>query len=250
MPSARGRRREKKVWPIYSGTSNQKRVSRFLFDCLFIWGLNGFFFFFLGFLAHGLDGSRNCTTSSFRCPDNGNCIPQQWVCDGDPDCDGGADEKDCAALLARTCPPTQHRCGNGACLPADWRCDGDPDCSDMSDEMACGPSSGDDKADRDCGPDEFQCASGHCIKAAYRCDAEIHCPDVSDELDCGSSLPRCVEGDFRCPDGQCIAEAWRYDFLSRSVPPPLPIDIQRRWSQKALHLARSSVCMSCIGWTI
>lgn len=175
-----------------------------------------FIFYFLRdhVLSHSLlDGSRNCTNSSFRCPDNGNCIPQQWVCDGDPDCDGGADEKDCAALLARTCQPSQHRCGNGACLPADWRCDGDPDCSDMSDETACGPGGGpggDDKIDRDCGTEEFQCASGHCIKGAYRCDGEIHCPDVSDELDCGSSLPRCVEGDFRCPDGQCIAEAWRY----------------------------------------
>ena len=78
---------------------------------------------------------RNCTASSFRC-DSGNCIPQQWVCDGDADCDGGSDERDCQALMSRTCQPSQHRCGNGNCLPAEWKCDGDPDCSDMSDEVA------------------------------------------------------------------------------------------------------------------
>lgn len=124
------------------------------------------------------EASRNCTSSSFRCPNNGNCIPQVWVCDGDPDCDGGADERDCSALLTRTCPPSQHRCGNGACLPVEWRCDGDPDCSDMSDEMGCqqtGDGSADTVADRECASDEFQCASGHCIKGAYRCDGEIHC---------------------------------------------------------------------------
>lgn len=129
------------------------------------------------FCSH-LEVSRNCTTSSFRCPNNGNCIPQVWVCDGDPDCDGGADERDCSVLLSRTCPPSQHRCGNGACLPNEWRCDGDPDCSDMSDEMGCQQTSdggADGAVDRDCGADEFQCASGHCIKGAYRCDGEIHC---------------------------------------------------------------------------
>lgn len=125
-----------------------------------------------------IEASRNCTASSFRCPNNGNCIPQVWVCDGDPDCDGGADERDCSVLLTRTCPPSQHRCGNGACLPAEWRCDGDPDCSDMSDETGCqqsGDGGADGAVDRDCGADEFQCASGHCIKGAYRCDGEIHC---------------------------------------------------------------------------
>lgn len=138
----------------------------FDFD-LIIWDL-----FFAG------EANRNCTTSSFRCPNNGNCIPQVWVCDGDADCDGGADERDCAALLNRTCPPTQHRCGNGACLPSEWRCDGDPDCLDMSDEMGCGQTgdgSADSATDRECPNDEFQCASGHCIKGAYRCDGEIHC---------------------------------------------------------------------------
>ena len=77
---------------------------------------------------------HNCTATSFHC-DNGNCIPQKWVCDGDADCDGGSDERDCKEFATRTCQPSQHRCNNGACLPAEWRCDRDPDCSDMSDEI-------------------------------------------------------------------------------------------------------------------
>jgi len=57
-----------------------------MIDCFFILLLLLSFFFLS-------DASQNCTSNSFRCPDNGNCIPATWVCDGDPDCQGGTDEK-------------------------------------------------------------------------------------------------------------------------------------------------------------
>lgn len=136
--------------------------------------------------TNGTSSPGQCTSTSFYCSKAGSgpCIPQVWVCDGDPDCEDGADERDCYLLLARTCSSGQHRCGNGACIPADWRCDGDPDCSDQSDESGCPSTSDGSKdagkgadglADRSCAEDEFQCASGHCIRAIYRCDGEVQC---------------------------------------------------------------------------
>ena len=55
-----------------------------------------------------------------QCPESGRCIPQNWRCDGDPDCEDGADEpeEECADLaVSRTCDPTYFRCANGRCIP-------------------------------------------------------------------------------------------------------------------------------------
>ncbi|KAL7078594.1 hypothetical protein ACQ4LE_002041 [Meloidogyne hapla] len=56
------------------------------------------FFFFL-FLIYspfnaGFEGNSTvCSSDAFFCPINGNCIPFDWVGDGEPDCEDGADEK-------------------------------------------------------------------------------------------------------------------------------------------------------------
>ena len=36
-------------------------------------------------------GNRTCFAHQFTCSD-GSCISDQWVCDGDPDCDDESDE--------------------------------------------------------------------------------------------------------------------------------------------------------------
>lgn len=38
--------------------------------------------------------SRVCKDSQFHC-DNGRCIDQKWICDGDNDCMDGSDERNC-----------------------------------------------------------------------------------------------------------------------------------------------------------
>ena len=99
-------------------------------------------------------------TTSF--PQSGRCIPQNWRCDGDPDCDDGADEPEgeCAELQgSRTCDPTYFRCGNGRCVPGRWRCDHDDDCGDGSDE---GASHCHDRY-RNCSIAEKPCANGACV---------------------------------------------------------------------------------------
>lgn len=56
--------------------------------------IDSFFILLLLSFIYLSDASQNCTSNSFRCPDAaGNCIPATWVCDGDPDCQGGTDEK-------------------------------------------------------------------------------------------------------------------------------------------------------------
>ena len=37
--------------------------------------------------------SQSCTEDQFQCNKTGRCIDQKWVCDGEPDCEDGADEK-------------------------------------------------------------------------------------------------------------------------------------------------------------
>ena len=38
--------------------------------------------------------TQECSSDEFTC-DNGNCIDQEWKCDGENDCMDGTDEKDC-----------------------------------------------------------------------------------------------------------------------------------------------------------
>jgi hypothetical protein len=37
-----------------------------------------------------------CGPTEYRCPGEFRCLPEQWVCDGDPDCKEGTDELNCS----------------------------------------------------------------------------------------------------------------------------------------------------------
>lgn len=44
--------------------------------------------------SHFLDGAMKCRVTEFQCQ-NGECINQDWRCDGDFDCEDLSDELNC-----------------------------------------------------------------------------------------------------------------------------------------------------------
>lgn len=120
-----------------------------------------------------------CQDDGFKCEDNNVCIPRQWLCDSNWDCQDGSDERNCSRnnepksnnfhsltaisvdvkgdeaeagkTLTETAPETEsnpEKCplgellciSDGACIRFEQLCDGTNDCADGADETDCGPS--------------------------------------------------------------------------------------------------------------
>ncbi|XP_047035510.1 prolow-density lipoprotein receptor-related protein 1-like, partial [Helicoverpa zea] len=144
-----------------------------------------------------------------RC-DTNRCIPNSWVCDGQKDCNDGADEA-AAACSRAACRPQQFQCAaSRRCIPLWWRCDGAPDCGrgDTSDELAC--------AARPCSAAMFPCDNGACLPWDYHCDGHADCADASDERACAAAAPpapapACEDHEFQCNNSECIRREFRCD---------------------------------------
>uniref|UniRef100_A0A674DE93 Heparan sulfate proteoglycan 2 n=1 Tax=Salmo trutta TaxID=8032 RepID=A0A674DE93_SALTR len=119
-----------------------------------------------------------CKVDQATCQ-NGECVPRDYLCDGERDCSDGSDEFRCGT--PSPCEPNEFKCKNGRCALKLWRCDGDNDCEDNSDETDC-PTRGPGDT---CAPEQFVCLSDRtCIPSSYQCDEEPDCPDRSDEYGC------------------------------------------------------------------
>lgn len=130
-----------------------------------------------------LAAPRSCAGDQLRCGAGGGCVSRAFVCDGERDCEDGADEAGCPP--PPPCPPHAFRCNDSSCVSPLWACDGDRDCPDGSDEWPerCGAP----RPPRRCPPLHFACGSGRCIPRRWRCDGSADCPDRSDEEGCGGS---------------------------------------------------------------
>ncbi|XP_067654975.1 low-density lipoprotein receptor-related protein 4-like [Haliotis asinina] len=138
-----------------------------------------------------------CPKHLFSCG-NCICIPHQWVCDGDDDCEKSQDEAKCGEVP--TCPGNDFTCENSRCINKEWLCDGDNDCGDDSDELGCPP--------RNCTTDEFRCRNTNCIPKEWKCDGDDDCGDLSDE---NCQKRQCKPDEFQCGDGTCIMKSWLCD---------------------------------------
>ncbi|XP_048099723.1 very low-density lipoprotein receptor isoform X2 [Alosa alosa] len=142
--------------------------------------------------------ASDCSTDQFQCAHGKKCIDKSQLCDGVSQCQDRSDERDC--LKSDGCV---HQCDNRTrCLPNTFLCDGEMDCQDGTDERHCSA--------KNCSNSEFRCASGQCVSMSVQCDGHPDCKDRSDEESCAQPAP--CSTDLRCPHSQeCLLENWLCD---------------------------------------
>lgn len=152
-----------------------------------------------------ISGNEYCSLSQYSCS-NGHCIPTQWKCDEEDDCQDNSDESECGPRVCNTVD--EFRCENGQCIPLRWQCDGEPDCTDNSDESSefCGT--------RDCPIDHFSCGVGKsCIPNIWKCDGHEDCSSGLDEDRAACGNESCGTGEFMCRKSKrCITSRWLCDL--------------------------------------
>merc|ERR1712227_776382 len=146
---------------------------------------------------------------AFYCT-NGDVTSQDYVCDGDNDCDDCSDERgaDCdrpcveglwtpdaySSYYDYSYGADAFECENGEVTSQDYVCDGDNDCGDCSDETC---------TEYECveglwRPDWFACTNGDSVDSDYICDGDNDCDDCSDERGANCDRP-CIEGFWNPP---------------------------------------------------
>lgn len=78
--------------------------------------------------------SSSSSKCEYSCGD-GQCVSGMFRCDNIPDCENGADEKNCDYL--HDCSRGEFMCKSGECLVAETKCNGTWECADGSDEKGC-----------------------------------------------------------------------------------------------------------------
>ena len=101
------------------------------------------------------------------------------LCDGDEDCYGGEDERNCP--MTATPQLCEYLCPEGNCIPRAGICDMYKDCNITNmDEISCYCQN----------KSQWRCPYSHkCISISYICDGTVECPNAEDEMYCPTILP-------------------------------------------------------------
>ncbi|XP_070546563.1 sortilin-related receptor-like [Ptychodera flava] len=76
-----------------------------------------------------IEPTHECISNEYTCIDRLTCVPEDYICDGVPDCLDGDDEA--------ICPHPRFQCPFDRKIPMEKRCDSFLDCPDGSDETGC-----------------------------------------------------------------------------------------------------------------
>ncbi|KFO20943.1 Low-density lipoprotein receptor-related protein 8 [Fukomys damarensis] len=161
-----------------------------------------------------------CPAEKLSCgPTSHKCVPASWRCDGEKDCEGGADEAGCATYGSghwdcSTSPSFKHRIisfpGSRPARPGRAGTVAGPHSFHPVGSYYCalGLEAGVEERTRPsvepvpAHSTQFTCRSGECIHLGWRCDGDRDCKDKSDEADC--LLGACRGDEFQCGDGTCV----------------------------------------------
>jgi low-density lipoprotein receptor-related protein 1 (alpha-2-macroglobulin receptor) len=180
-----------------------------------------------------------CNVGMFECVTTiglSHCVDQKYLCDGEPDCKDGSDEKLAPdGPCSPTCDLTANfSCDGSRCISRSLLCDKTVHCVDETDEdpvncpnmtcsenqfqclstkkcipltwvcdkhQDCGPNDSSDEPEQ-CGKcEDFECHNKVCIPFEYLCDGINNCGDNSDEQDCDVD---CKPSEFFCPSFGCL----------------------------------------------
>jgi hypothetical protein len=122
------------------------------------------------------------------CVDSDGAMVNAYICDFDPECADGSDERDCPA-------DTYFTCADGMRIADDSRCDGYEECSNGEDEENCPAGT------------FFMCADGDEQPEYVECDGHEDCTDGSDERNCQGKRFDCADGSESISANE-VCDAW------------------------------------------